>query len=132
MILVVLYVICIIAVIQIFLELSKPVKYNNHAIKKPIQNTIDNNKIVVYWFFRHGCPHCDNMLEAWNELKKSDLPSNYTLIEVDTAIEKNSKLSEQYGVNGVPHIIKTTSNGYYKVYSGNRSSADMKLWILNN
>jgi protein-disulfide isomerase len=128
----ILYAVIIIVIIQIFLELSAP--YNKPSLNKQIQNIAPavDNKIVVYWFFRHGCPHCDNMVGSWNELKKSNLPSNYTLIEVDTALDKNNKLCEQYGVSGVPHIVKSMSNGYYKVYSGNRSLDHMKNWILNN
>lgn len=137
MVKIILYAVAIIALIQLFSELSKSAQTyqslnNTYKIKPQIQNNPSNDKIVVYWFFRNGCPHCDNMKESWNKLKSGNLPSNYTLIEVDTALEKNNKLSEKYGVNGVPHIIKTTSNGYYKVYSGDRSSSDMKYWILNN
>lgn len=128
---IILYAVIIIVIIQIFLELSAPYK---NSISPQIQNITPaaDNKIIVYWFFRHGCPHCDNMTSAWNELKKSNLPSNYSLIEVDTKIEKNNKLCSQYGVNGVPHIVKSMTNGYYKVYSGDRSLSDMKNWILNN
>ena len=129
---IILYAVIIIVIIQIFLELSAP--YNKPSLNTQIQNIAPgvNNKIVVYWFFRPGCPHCDNMAGTWNELKKSNLPSNYTLIEVDTTLDKNNKLCAQYGVNGVPHIVKSMSDGYYKVYSGDRSLSDMKNWILNN
>lgn len=86
--------------------------------------------ITVMWFFRPGCPHCDNMEDEWGKLKRSGLPSKYKFVEVDTTLDKNKLLASEYGVSGVPHIIKSLSNGYYKVYNGDRSVSHMKNWIL--
>mgnify|MGYP006139433883 CR=1 FL=1 len=91
----------------------------------------DDGDITIMLFFRPGCPHCDNMQDDWGKLKQSGLPSNYKFVDVDTTLDKNKSLASEYGVSGVPHIVKSLSNGYYKVYSGNRSVQPMKNWILN-
>ena len=90
----------------------------------------DVGDITVMWFFRPGCPHCDNMEDDWVKLKQSGLPGKYKFVEVDTTLDKNKSLASEYGVSGVPHIVKSLSNGYYKVYNGDISVQHMKNWIL--
>jgi thioredoxin-related protein len=104
---------------------SSDVSYLNKKITS-------DNKITIYWFYRPGCHYCDSMASDWNKLTKSKLPHKYKLVSVDTSLDKNKKLAEEYGVDGVPHIIKSLSNGHRKVYTGDRSMSDMKKWILSD
>jgi thioredoxin-related protein len=83
---------------------------------------------TVYWFYRPGCPHCDNMKGEWGKMKRS-LSSKYTVIDVNTALPENQQLSQQYNVQGVPHIVKVSSSGQ-SVYNGKRTSSEMKRWIM--
>ena len=87
------------------------------------------NGMTVYWFHRPGCPHCVNMKDAWYNLKQQ-MP-NHNLVSIDTSLPQNQALANKFGVNGVPHIVKVDSNGNKSVYKGNRSTADMKQWVMN-
>lgn len=87
--------------------------------------------ITIRWFHRPGCPHCDNMKSDWIRLKNSGLPTKYKFVDVDTSIIENKKLAEHYDVNGVPHIVKCLSNGYFQVYNGDRSMEHMRKWVLS-
>jgi thiol-disulfide isomerase/thioredoxin len=83
---------------------------------------------TVYWFYRPGCPHCDNMKGEWSKMKKS-LPSKYNVIDVNTSLPENQKLSQQYNVQGVPHIVKVSASGQ-SVYNGKRTASEMKQWVM--
>jgi thioredoxin-like negative regulator of GroEL len=83
---------------------------------------------MVYWFYRPGCPHCDNMKDEWAKMKKS-LPSKYNVVDVNTSLAKNQKLAKQYNVQGVPHIVKVNSAGQ-SVYKGQRTASAMKQWVM--
>lgn len=85
------------------------------------------NKTIVYWFYRPGCPHCDNMKHAWQMLKHEVSPK-YILKEINTSLPRNQHLANKYDVEGVPHIVKVNYKGHV-VYSGDRSTEDMKKWI---
>lgn len=89
----------------------------------------DTSNIKVILFFRPGCPHCDDIKSAWNELKNSS--SSYEFVEINTALPENKKICEYFAATGVPHIVLSLSNGFYKIYSGNRELSDMKTWIKN-
>jgi glutaredoxin len=88
-----------------------------------------SNGSTVYWFHRPGCPHCVNMKGAWESLVRQ-IPK-HNLVSVNTALPQNKALSNKYGVNGVPHIVKVDAHGNQSVYKGNRTTADMKNWVLN-
>jgi thioredoxin-related protein len=98
-----------------------------YAIYAPSQSKYLTNKQTVYWFHRPGCPHCDNMKGAWEQLN-GVVSSKYELKAVNTSLPENSALAKKYGVSGVPHVVKTWANGH-TVYKGDRSVADMKQWI---
>ena len=91
---------------------------------------VDNNskQIIVYWFHRPGCPHCDNMKHAWQMLKK-ELPPKYLLKDINTSLPRNNELADKYKVEGIPHIVKVKGSKYV-VYSGDRSTSDMKKWVI--
>ena len=89
---------------------------------------MSKNGVLVYWFHRPGCPHCDNMKGEWEKVEATKLPSKYKLMAVNTALKKNSKLSEDFGIEGVPQIIKVVNNKRI-VYKGNRTAPEILKWI---
>lgn len=93
-----------------------------------IYNTNDSTKILVYWFYIPGCPHCDNMKNNWFTMKKK-LPPKYKLIEIDTSLKKNESLATEFNVNGVPHIVKINPDNTKSVYNGDRTVDNMIMWI---
>ena len=94
------------------------------------QTGMSSEKTTIYWFYRDGCPHCDNMKDSWINLKKLKSMENYSLMEMDMTSKKNIDLSISYKVSGVPSIIKVNRSGY-KTYNGDRSTLDMEKWILS-
>lgn len=91
---------------------------------------MSDNKITAYWFHRPGCPHCDRMESAWGKLSPL-LPANYSAVAVNTTKSSNKALASKYNVSGVPHIIKVDAKGkLISTYNGDRSTSDMKKWIL--
>ena len=68
------------------------------------------------------------MIDEWIKMKKS-LPSKYKVVDVNTSLPKNGQLANQFGVNGVPHIVKVSSSGKRYVYNGYRKATDIKHWI---
>ena len=101
-----------------------------YIIYPPYKTEKFKNKTTVYWFHRPGCPHCENMKNEWNRLTRV-VSKKYRLKAINTSIPQNAKLARKYGVQGVPHIIKTKGGSTYDVYDGDRSVMDMKKWIEN-
>jgi thiol-disulfide isomerase/thioredoxin len=89
------------------------------------------NHTTVYWFYRPGCPYCDDMKDAWGKLENIlNRNPKYKLHAINVSQAKNEKLANKYGVQGVPHIVKVQPNGRTSVYDGERSTSDMRKWIL--
>ena len=88
-----------------------------------------SDMVHVYWFHRPGCGYCTKMKNDWIKLKKI-MPDNYMMHDIDTSLPQHAELSKKYGVNGVPHIVKVI-NGKHSVYNGNRSTYDMKRWLVS-
>lgn len=102
-----------------------------YAIYPPDKTERFKNKTTVYWFHRPGCPHCENMKNEWNQLTRV-VSKKYKMKAINTSIPRNAKLAKKYGVQGVPHIVKTKGGSKYNVYQGNRSVVDMKTWVEND
>lgn len=90
-----------------------------------------NSDIIIRWFHRPGCHHCDNMKSEWIKLKNSGLPTKYKFVDVDTTLSENKKLVLEYKVDGVPHIVKCTADGNFQVYNGDRNMKNMRRWIIS-
>jgi thioredoxin-related protein len=98
--------------------------------KSHYEAMLDNSSKTIIFFFRPGCPHCENMMDAWGRLKKSMLKDDYKFQEIDTSSAASTPLASKYGVTGVPHIVLANPDGGYKVYSGDRSTEDILSWVL--
>lgn len=85
-----------------------------------------NDKDKIIWFYSPGCGYCTNMENDW-AIFKSRAPSNFVLEKINTT--KNQKMADDFGVEGVPHIVKI-KNGKRTVYSGDRSAKDLLKFAL--
>ena len=104
---------------------------NNNRSSFTSTNSSSRDLQTVMWFYNPGCHHCKKMKDSWFSLKDSGLPSNYRLHEIDTSQKENKSMCDRYSVNGVPYIIKINSAGITtNVYDGDRSTRDMRKWIL--
>jgi len=81
---------------------------------------------TILWFYRDGCGWCHKMQADWDKFSQmvADNP-DISIHKINT--EKNQKMAEDYGVSGVPHIVKVCK-GKRIVYSGSRSADDLKLF----
>ena len=92
----------------------------------------EKHGLVVYWFHRPGCPHCDNMKSDWESVEKQMAGSSITLKRIDTSKPQHKKLAKNFGVDGVPQIIKVTPNGMRAEYDGDRTSDNIIEWISHS
>lgn len=107
------------------------IKYLQGSISNNDNEFMSSSSITVYWFYSPGCSHCSNMKNSWDALVSSNIPNNYILKDINTIDPSNQDLAKKYNVQGVPHIIKVNANGkVISEYKGDRSTADMKKWVL--
>lgn len=77
--------------------------------------------VVILWFFRPDCGHCTRMSDAWDEFA-SALPADVAIEKIN--VTENQELSEDFRVQGVPHIVKVEGDKR-TIYSGDRSASDL-------
>jgi thiol-disulfide isomerase/thioredoxin len=87
-------------------------------------------------FYMDGCPHCENMKPAWNQLA-NDLTTNYdgdfTIMDVNANTLNTLKSPLVENVEGFPTIFTIKKDGTKGLdYNGDRSEADMLSFILSN
>jgi thiol-disulfide isomerase/thioredoxin len=91
-----------------------------------------NTQLTVYWFYRPGCPHCDNMKKAWEKSVRHLSMKPISMKGIDTSISTNDELASNFGVSGVPHLVKVLTDGSRHVYTGDRSSDSIIAWVTED
>lgn len=82
----------------------------------------------VIWFYRDGCGFCTKMIEEWDRFVL--MRPKYILVEkINTADPANQEMVEDYGVVGVPHIVKVKDGRRY-VYNGPRIAESLLSWAI--
>lgn len=84
--------------------------------------TRTTSKIDIIWFYRPGCPHCDNMMGEWNKFTKMRNRQDLHIRKVNTL--ENPKMAAEYEVSGVPHIVRV-KEGVRTVYKGDRTAQSL-------
>ena len=110
-------ILCIILVIALLYGKTQSKKY------------FDDIEYGVYWFFRPGCPHCDNMVNDWYNMKKMISSYEYNIIEIDTSLDINNLICDKFNVSSVPYIVKIGDLGK-EVYKGPRTASSIRDWIV--
>ena len=113
-----------------------PIKKNN---KNKINFPDDNKKfdeqmkqynMSIVKFFSPQCGHCVAMKNAWDSLDLDDVGIFEVDVTKDPIIPQTCNISP---TTGVPHIILIDSLGNKKAeYNGNRTTDDMKKFVLDN
>lgn len=87
----------------------------------------------IYRFHRPGCGYCKKSQNDWDAFKKecSGKIIAFHDVNMDTASNSEKELFKKYEGKGVPHIVKVAWDGSYKVYSGNRTTPDLKMFLEN-
>ena len=92
---------------------------------------IQINAIQVLWFYRDDCSYCNKMEDEWSKFESSSRFSLFPRIstkKININDETNQNLSNNYEIQGVPHIVKLGADGYRDVYSGERTAAALTKW----
>ena len=80
-------------------------------------------KTKVLLFYRDGCGWCERLKPEWHRFGK--MHSKSTDVEIRAInSEENVEMANEYGVSGVPHIVKVC-NGVITVYQGDRSAESL-------
>lgn len=85
-----------------------------------------NSQII--WFYRDNCGYCSQMNNEWDHFTKI-APKYFNIKKVDTANPANQKMSRDYGVKSVPHIVKE-KDGIKTIYNGSRKASDLLSWSI--
>ena len=85
---------------------------------------VKSRSTKVYRFYRPTCPYCVNTQDEWNRFKRLCTYKLITPIDInmDNASEHEMRLADNFGVEGVPYIVKVLPNGYRTVHNGERSA----------
>jgi thiol-disulfide isomerase/thioredoxin len=88
----------------------------------------NNCKTRVYWMHKPKCPYCIKMKDSWNSVEKHYANSPIvTARAIDTTNKQH--ISDNFNVNGVPHIVKVLPSGMRYKYNGDRSTSDIIKFI---
>lgn len=81
------------------------------------------SKTIMFLFYRNGCGWCEKIKPEWQRFEKMHRGS--TDVEIRSInSEENAQMANEYGVTGVPHIVKEC-NGVRTVYQGDRSAESL-------
>ena len=87
-----------------------------------------NPATVVRYFYMTTCGHCIKFNPEWDKLvKDKDVVKAVKLEKIEQADLTND---QKKLVEGFPTIIKFDANGDKEEYSGARTYADIKKWIM--
>jgi|SaaInlV_165m_DNA_1040744.scaffolds.fasta_scaffold36089_3 thiol-disulfide isomerase/thioredoxin len=98
--------------------------YNNN---KPVKQSLK-----VYWFYKPGCPHCDEMKEEWVAVEKKLSGSLIDVIKINTSDSKYDSFKKNFKVSTVPQITKVKPNGLRYNFNGKRKAEDIVGWIYGD
>ena len=76
------------------------------------------SKVLMIWFYRPGCGHCQHMEGEWDKFVDSS-PSNVETQKINTI--ENQQMARNFEVYGVPHIVKIV-NGKREVFDDYRNA----------
>jgi hypothetical protein len=110
---------------------NKMNKINFPDDHKKFDEEMKQYNMSIVKFFSPQCGHCVAMQNAWDSI---DLDNDVGIFEVD--VTKNPVIPQSCNISpttGVPHIILIDSLGNKKAeYNGNRTTDDMKKFVLDN
>lgn len=86
----------------------------------------DDIKLIK--FYADWCGPCQAMKPEYEKVKK--LYPHVEFYEVDW--DKNRRKAADFGINGVPHVIKLTNKNKVKSHSGYMSRNDLVRFIEND
>jgi thiol-disulfide isomerase/thioredoxin len=95
-----------------------------------VKKFCSKSKATVFLFYRNGCGWCEKIKPEWQRFEKMHKGSTDVEIRAINS-EENEKMSNEYGVSGVPHIVKEC-NGVRTVYQGDRTAESLYKFSNEN
>lgn len=86
----------------------------------------------VVRFYSDNCGYCVKSKPEWDKFKRNNiLNPHISTKDIDVNNEKGQYLLDQYGLKGVPNIIKIEKDLTISQYEGDRSSKDIQKFASN-
>ena len=115
---------------------TRPVaKPPSELVVEGIMPSDQTRPVVLGKIYSEQCIHCQNMSDAWEEMKK-DLPVNYTVWDIESKDEESKKkdFQQKHGVQlqsaGYPTIFMIVQ-GKQVDYNGSRDKDNLLQWATH-
>ena len=118
---------------------DKNVNNNNQTVERQrnvINNNTNSNNNTFLYFYMPNCPHCENFVQTWNDIKSDKTYKNVNFIKLNIN-EKGKKgdkireLMELYNVDSFPTLI-LLNNNKVQHYPGSRTLHGIRNFINRN
>ena len=78
---------------------------------KSLKKALDTEKPVIVFFYTDWCGFCQRFVPTYHKLSKDkDIKKNFAIAYVNCEDSANSKLVEEYGVQGYPSVYVVDKN----------------------
>ena len=91
-------------------------------------NDISSGKKLVL-FYTSTCPHCKNMMAAWDKAAKKANTTIEKMVKVDST---ENPPNPEYNVNSYPTILLLESGKKVKEYTGERTESAFTDYVSEN
>jgi hypothetical protein len=106
---------------------------------RSIRSRLSTKSEQVLYFSRPGCGYCTKFNPTWDQFENlvklnGDLNKRFQLRKIDCTDPKTSALcvkEREYGMQGVPHIVRVLTNGEHIKFSADRTVENLMKFINN-
>jgi hypothetical protein len=92
-----------------------------------VWTNVSCRSVKVYRFYKPGCPYCVNSEDEWRRFKGQCWGKMINPIDVN--VNENKRLSENFMVRSVPHMVAVYDDGMRFTYSGDRTAEKYMKWL---
>ena len=100
------------------------------AFSSQIGGGEDNSGKTIVLFYAPWCPHCKDVMPAWDQVAKNHQNDNVTVKKVNC--ESNPKAAEENEVQAFPTIILFKNNKKVATFDDERTAENIENFINSN
>lgn len=89
-----------------------------------VRPLLKSTEPIAIFFYMDGCPHCEAMVQPWDELAKEQPIKLYKV--------ESANVPEELGITGFPHFIKIEKGKQKKSVGGEMSKEDLKRKLFTS
>jgi len=79
---------------------------------RTLQKAQDTNKPIVAFFYTDWCGFCQRFVPTFDKItRQSKIKKNFAIAYINCEKEENSKIMQEYGVQGFPTVIVIDEQG---------------------